>query len=172
VQVFRGDGVLQTFTAPSGGGRWWHVFDFDCAAGTINAVNQVSDSQPAIAAGPAASPPSSGTASPPGAGAGPAGVCAWTGTWSTAWGQMTLTQSGSSVTGNYPHDQGRVTGTVSGNALTGTWSESPSYRPPSDAGDMQLTMAADCNSFTGRWHYGSSGDWTTNWSGTRAVRRP
>jgi pimeloyl-ACP methyl ester carboxylesterase len=86
--------------------------------------------------------------------------CNWTGAWQTSWGEMVLSQTWNQVNGTYPHDSGRITGTVSGSDLTGTWSEGPSYSPPNDAGDMQLTIAADCNSFTGIWRYGSSGGWS------------
>ena len=81
---------------------------------------------------------------------------------------MQFTQSGNQVTATYTYDDGRITGTVSGNTLTGTWSESPSYQPPDDAGDIVLTMAADGNSFTGNWRYGTStGTWDGTWTATR-----
>jgi len=71
---------------------------------------------------------------------------------------MILSQTRNQLIGTYTHDAGHITGTVSGNTLTGTWTETPSYSPPNDAGDMQLTIAADCNSLTGVWRYGSSSD--------------
>jgi hypothetical protein len=87
----------------------------------------------------------------------------WTGKWDTGqWGEMTLQQNGSSVTGNYEWDSGKITGTVSGNILKGTWSESPTYQPENDAGDFEFTISSNGNSFTGRWRYGSSGDWDGN----------
>jgi hypothetical protein len=92
-------------------------------------------------------------------------VCSWTGTWSTNWGEMRLTQSGSSVNGDYDWRQGLVTGTVTGNALNGTWTEGPSRRPPNDAGDFAFTMAEDCASFTGKWRYGSEGELSGSWDG-------
>ena len=81
---------------------------------------------------------------------------------------MELLQSGNSVTGSYTWDQGKISATVSGNKITGTWSESPSYGPPNDAGDIEVTMSEDCRSFSGRWRYGSSGDWKTDYTGSRA----
>ena len=90
----------------------------------------------------------------------------WTGSWKTNFKTMRLQQSGSSVSGNYEWDNGSITGTVSGNTLTGTWSETPSYRPPNDAGDFEFTMAEDCNSFAGHWRYDSTGTWN-DWGGTR-----
>jgi len=71
---------------------------------------------------------------------------------------MVLVQTGNSVNGTYTYQGGNITGTVSGNKLTGTWSESPSYIPPDDAGDVELTISVDCNSITGRWRYDSTGD--------------
>jgi hypothetical protein len=95
----------------------------------------------------------------------------WSGTWYTDWGNMQLTQSTGSVTGTYTWESGKITGSISknltGNILYGTWSESPSYAPPKDAGDFEWTMSPDFNSFTGKWRYGSSGDWNGKWKGTR-----
>jgi uncharacterized protein YceK len=92
----------------------------------------------------------------------------WSGSWDSDWGTMEFIQSGDQVTGTYPHDNGRIKGTVSGNTLTGTWSESPTYNPPKDAGDVLFTLAADGKSFTGKWRYGSgSGKWDGDWEATR-----
>lgn len=92
--------------------------------------------------------------------------CSWMGTWDTNWGDMKLQQSGDVVTGSYTWDEGHIQGTVSGNKLIGTWSEDPSYSPPDDAGDVELTISDDCNSFGGKWRYGSSGEWG-DWTGKR-----
>ena len=92
----------------------------------------------------------------------------WTGEWdSPSWGWMSMTQSGSSVTGFYEHDDGKLSGTVSGKILTGRWSESPTYAGPNDAGPMVLTMAADGKSFTGTWLYDGGGGGFGGWPGTR-----
>ena len=89
------------------------------------------------------------------------------GTWKTQWGTMVLGQSGNTVTGTYTHDNGKITGTVSGNTFSGWWSESPSYSPPKDAGQVELTISADHKTMSGRWRYGSSGTWYENdWQGT------
>jgi hypothetical protein len=94
----------------------------------------------------------------------------WTGTWDTEWGVMTLTQSGSQVTGTYPHDTGHIAGTVTGNLLKGRWTELPTRKGPSDAGAVELTMSADGKTLTGRWNYaGSPTSWNTNWNGTRVA---
>ncbi len=81
----------------------------------------------------------------------------WTGSWETDFGAMELRQSGDKVTGTYDHDGGRIRATISGSRLEGKLSEAPTYKPPNDAGDVQLLMSADGLSFTGRWRYGSSG---------------
>jgi hypothetical protein len=93
--------------------------------------------------------------------------CDWTGTWNSDWGEMILQQSGNEVSGTYTHDQGRIQATVSGSKLIGTWSEAPSYSPTGDAGDVELMMSQDCRSFSGNWRYGSEGDWSGGWIGTR-----
>ena len=92
----------------------------------------------------------------------------WSGTWSTTFGTMVLSQTGSNVSGSYTHDSGQIVGTVSGNVLTGTWSEAPTYSPANnDAGDVELTLSPDGNSFTGYWRHGSSGGWYSYWNGTK-----
>jgi len=98
----------------------------------------------------------------------------WSGTWDTNWGTMHLTQSQGKVTGTYSWDDGKIEGYISknlsGDMLAGTWSEEPSYAPPSDAGDFEFIMAPDFNSFTGCWRYGSSGEWEDcDWTGTRVT---
>jgi hypothetical protein len=90
----------------------------------------------------------------------------WSGTWSTDFGAMTLTQSANSVEGTYTHDQGHLTGTVSGNVLSGRWDEVP-HAGPSDAGPFQFTMSADGKSFSGTWGYDADTTPTPRpWSGT------
>ena len=41
VVVYRGNASVQTFAAPSGTGRWWQVFSFDCQDGTISTINVI-----------------------------------------------------------------------------------------------------------------------------------
>jgi hypothetical protein len=93
-------------------------------------------------------------------------VGTWTGVWETTYGDMELTQTDGTVTGTYEVNAGKIEGTVQGNKLVGTWSESPSYAPPDEAGDFEFTLSSDGNSFVGRFRYGSSGDWG-EWTGTR-----
>jgi hypothetical protein len=91
----------------------------------------------------------------------------WSGSWDTNWGIMTLSQSGDQVTGTYVYRSGRISGTVTGNTLTGTWSESPTYQPPEQAGDVILKLSNDRMAITGDWRYGSSGGWSGDWRGKK-----
>lgn len=86
------------------------------------------------------------------------------GAWNTDWGILTLIQKGESVDGGYTHDSGMIEGIVIGNVLKGKWSEAPTYKPPSDAGDFEFQLDPDGKSFTGKWRYGSSGEWNS-WNG-------
>ena len=90
------------------------------------------------------------------------------GTWKTSFGLMTLMQDGSRVTGSYPHDGGKIEGTLEGNVLRGNWSESPSYKPPKDAGNLEFTFSEDGRKFAGKWRYGfDKQTWDGNWTGTK-----
>jgi hypothetical protein len=94
-------------------------------------------------------------------------VCDVSGIWNATWGEMYLFQSGSGVTGNYTWDDGRLEGSLSGSTFTGRWFEAPSYSEPRDAGDVEFTFSENCTSFSGKWRYGSSGNWSEDWSGTK-----
>jgi len=96
-------------------------------------------------------------------------TCDCTGRWQTNWGEMTLTQTeDNNVTGRYTHDDGKIEGTISGRSFTGRWSEAPTYEDPNDGGLVELEFEPNCNSFTGRWKYGTTGDWKENgWTGER-----
>jgi hypothetical protein len=116
---------------------------------------------------PAASIVSSGSTPASDASAEKPSNCSWTGNWNTYFGNMTLTQTGNKVVGTYEADSGRINGTVIGNRLMGTWSEAPDYTPPGHAGNIEFNLSDNCNSFSGRWKYGTEGNWSTNWLGTR-----
>ena len=102
----------------------------------------------------------------------------WTGKWDTVFFRYggtehktlwDLQQVESNVSGTYDWDGGRINvrqSKTSGLAL-GTWSESPTYNPPDDAGDIEIQQSQDGNSFIGKWRYGSSGEWIGEWNGTR-----
>lgn len=90
-----------------------------------------------------------------------AATYSWTGTWSTQWGDMTLTQNGSTVTGKYTHDDGTISGTVNGNVLTGTWKE------PGQVGKIRFVMSSDGKTFSGGWGYNDEAPERSGWDGTR-----
>ncbi len=90
----------------------------------------------------------------------------WTGTWDTTWSSadgsstvtyMSLTQSGTAVTGTYESANGTasITGSVQGTKLSGTWSEND----PSGAynGPFEFILSDDLNSFSGTWVSASEG---------------
>jgi len=85
----------------------------------------------------------------------------WSGTWETmesttiavrTFGVLTLTRSGSSVTGtfsNNDHGKGNISGTVTGNQLAGTWTVD--YGTESDNGSFVFVLSDDRKTFNGRW---------------------
>ncbi len=92
----------------------------------------------------------------------------WAGTWSTDFNTMTLTGDSQGFSGNYDWDEGRIRATLTNAAkrlYVGTWDEVPSRTGPSDAGDIEFTLAGDGKSFTGRWCYEGGTSWA-NWNGT------
>ncbi len=92
---------------------------------------------------------------------------AFSGKWSTNWGDMELQTSGNRVTGTYVHDKGRLSGTMSadGKTFTGRWAEYPSYAGSSDSGGVIFRLSEDGKSLRGTWGYGdksTGGDWTAS----------
>ncbi|MBR5091313.1 MAG: Ig-like domain-containing protein [Ruminiclostridium sp.] len=85
----------------------------------------------------------------------------WTGTWETNWNDMTLTQSGSTVTGSYAYKGGKISGTVSGNTLTGTWTQTNAK------GKFKFVMSSDGKSFSGSYGYNDSAPGSSGWDGKR-----
>jgi len=86
----------------------------------------------------------------------------WTGTWQCGQYKMYLTQAGSQVTGWYDNQNGDIEGYAPGSTLVGTW-----YDAQAGLSDIQLTMSANGNAFTGHYRTGSSGSWISYWSCTR-----
>ena len=84
----------------------------------------------------------------------------WSGTWSTNFKKMVLTQKGVQVTGAYEHKNGRIEGTVLGNLLQGTWTQS------NGSGRFEFQLSNDGRSFEGKW---GDGNTLTGgaWNGTR-----
>lgn len=88
----------------------------------------------------------------------------WAGTWNTDWDKMEISVSGNQGSGTYTANSGKLIGTISGNTFGGTWSRSPSYAAPRDAGAFSFTMSEDGNSFKGDWKY-SDCSWQGPWNG-------
>ncbi len=88
---------------------------------------------------------------------------------------MTLSQTGTRVSGSYSQDGGRIDGQVSGGRLTGYWAENGSdQRCPTQRlgtyywGRIDWVLSADGRRFTGKWSYCSAepgGSWTGARSG-------
>jgi hypothetical protein len=88
----------------------------------------------------------------------------WSGTWSTNFNTMTLTQSGTSVEGKYAYDDGHLKGTITGNVLKGRWDEAPTRAGPNDAGPFEFTLSG--KTFTGPWRHDGDSAWAGTWTGT------
>lgn len=87
----------------------------------------------------------------------------WAGKWDTSFGPMSLTQSGSNVTGTAgEQDEFTLKGTISLNKLTGTWSDGI------NDGSFQFTMSGDGKSFKGYMNDPSSGETAQyEWNGEK-----
>jgi Ig-like domain from next to BRCA1 gene len=95
----------------------------------------------------------------------PCGVASWYGTWTTqcsgsTCGDMTLTQTGATITGTYAGGEGSVTGSVDGTELTGTWMRNGT------SGTLKFFMISGGVQFQG--NYDGSFDWCGYRSGSSA----
>ena len=84
------------------------------------------------------------------------------GEWDTTFGLMRLTRSGDAVDGTYQMGGTTCTirGRLSGSQLRFT------YKEPGAAGEGEFELAADGNSFAGKWRQQGDEDWQ-QWSGRR-----
>ena len=85
------------------------------------------------------------------------------GEWETTYGLMKLEVDGSRVSGTYQVETGGVhdiRGTVEGLKWQFT------YQEPGVTGEGSFTLAADGQSFAGRWREKGAGTWQT-WTGSR-----
>lgn len=111
--------------------------------------------------------PTPGPVPAPAQGSPPSAVTAqsFTGNWSTAWGPVSLTQNGDSISGNY---SGKFTGVLNGTAKDGvadiTWKQTNG-----EHGKARFTLASDGNSFKGTWGSGASFTNGGKWNGTRKL---
>ncbi len=83
-----------------------------------------------------------------------------TGVYLSDFGDITLEQNGSSVTGRYTHADGRIEGTLNGNVLTGWWYQS------NGKGRFSFVFNSAFTAFAGKWGYDSN-EMTGTWNGTR-----
>lgn len=108
--------------------------------------------------------------------AGAASAASWSGTWSTSWGPLTLSESGGTLSGpfGYPDSRneplGHITNaTVNGNTLSGTWAhDPPATFAPRDKGTFLVTMITEANGtvrFDGKATYAADGT-TADFFGT------
>lgn len=94
------------------------------------------------------------------------------GKWESTWGTIEFHIENGEMKGTFTHKGGRLTGKLSndGRTLTGTWSQTPSHKPPKDAGPFEFALSADGKSFTGKWWYGyrpPDGSGGGEWKGNR-----
>ena len=88
----------------------------------------------------------------------------FTGDWSATYGPLKLKQTGRHVTGSYDMSGtiGLVEGDVEGRRLVFT------YREPNAAGEGWFELAADGDSFDGRWRADGDTGWS-RWTGERGA---
>lgn len=83
------------------------------------------------------------------------------GTYQTRWGDLILRQSGTSVTGNYPHKSGTIEGVIGEQVLTGKWTETEGE------GRIRFVFNEDFSAFSGSWGDGNDEPTQTGWDGTK-----
>ncbi|MDD5287227.1 MAG: hypothetical protein PHD54_15360 [Desulfuromonadaceae bacterium] len=94
------------------------------------------------------------------------------GVWSSSEGDISLSQNGSRVRGNYnPQDNGEITGTIKGSTLSSYWIENHSSQRCSSPkngryywGTLKLTFNGD--RFSGQWGYCDEQP-SRSWTGQR-----
>ena len=84
------------------------------------------------------------------------------GVYATNFNEMTLTQSGKSVTGTYKHRGGRLEGTLDGDVLTGWWYQS------NGKGRLRFEFKPDRSGFAGKWSYNDAPP-KESWNGVRII---
>jgi uncharacterized membrane protein len=136
------------------------------AAPTATPVPPTATPIPIPTAIPTATPiPSPTNTAIPTATSTPLPIANFTGTWNTNFAQVTLNQTGATVSGTYirygeTYDNA-LNGTVTGNTLTG-------YYVPrgSPSGPIKFVLSSDGNTFTGSWNNKELTD-TVQWCGIR-----
>ena len=81
------------------------------------------------------------------------------GTYSTAWGELRITQMGSAIKGSYPFNNGKISGTLKGWELNGTWQQD------NGSGKIRFTFHKDGSGFEGWYGYNDT-EPDKKWDGT------
>lgn len=82
------------------------------------------------------------------------------GTYSTDFNEMRITQNGSTVTGSYQHQNGRIEGRLTGRTLTGMWYQD------NGKGKFVFEFNADYSGFSGKWGYNDA-EPSSSWNGKK-----
>lgn len=121
---------------------------------------------PTYTAPPAPAPSAPARANPPSRGMPSGRSASIAGTWDTDFQRMTISVSGSRVTGSYAYAGGQIEGVVSGNTVRGTWTQT------NGRGAFVWQVSSDGMSFTGTWGYNASESAGGKWNGTRVGAPP
>ena len=85
------------------------------------------------------------------------------GTWNSDFGAMTVTQTGTAISGTYAGTEpGTFAGTIAGNKVSITWTAKTGEK-----GKAVLTISADGKAFTGTWGYAASETDGGAWNGKK-----
>ncbi|MDA0321251.1 MAG: hypothetical protein O2923_00835 [Verrucomicrobia bacterium] len=100
----------------------------------------------------------------------------FSGTWDSAqWGVMALVQSGTVVSGQWEYQNGRLQGNIVDGKLTFKWWQNVEPGAPyedaanADRGDGYFILAADAQSFAGKWRLHGRDRWNDDWDAIRAL---
>lgn len=88
------------------------------------------------------------------------------GTWKTTFGEMTLKQVGTTVSGQYTNGQGTIQGIARGDRLEFRWFENASQK----GGPGYFVLSPDGETMAGEWAYDESPQSVSKWDGSRVSR--
>ncbi len=85
--------------------------------------------------------------------------CNWAGAWDTVYSvgvsSVILLQSGSAVTGTYD-GLSRVEASATESRLLGRWFAPPTFKAPTNTGQLTWSLSENCEEFHGTWGFGES----------------
>ena len=81
--------------------------------------------------------------------------------YQTEWGVLTIINTGSQVTGSYPHNNGHITGYMQNGVIQGTWHQHDG------SGNFYFSLYQ--GGFNGSWNYMGDSGWRGGWNG-RVIR--